>query len=85
MSEWIKTLDSVLPEGTRFTFSINCRSGLIGDLCMCHRCLKSRGEQPDSSTELQAQREAKIADKAMKVGFALGRFPATERDPKETK
>jgi len=44
-----------------FTFSKNCRSGLL-EKCGCWRCRQSRGEEVSEKTEKQAATEAKKAD-----------------------
>lgn len=53
---------------TPFTFSPNCRSGLVnyipGGNCNCGRCRKSRGEEVTEQTEQLAKEQAEAADKA---------------------
>lgn len=72
-SEWIKTLDALMAEnGLRFTFSINCHSGIASLLgpdhrCGCWRCRKERGEPSDEQTEEQAALDSKAAQAAMRA------------------
>lgn len=44
-----------------FTFSINCRSGLLSR-CECSRCRSKRGEPVTEETELMARSDAVAAD-----------------------
>jgi len=44
-----------------FTFSANCRSGLL-ERCECWRCRKSRNEEVTEETEKNAKIQASIAD-----------------------
>ena len=44
-----------------FTFSINCRSGLL-KRCECWRCRQERGELVTSESRVLAKRQAAVAD-----------------------
>ena len=72
MSDWIKQLDAIVKDnGLRFTFSINCHSGiasLISDdhKCGCKRCREQRGEPWDEATEAQAAEDSKLAQIQMR-------------------
>jgi hypothetical protein len=44
-----------------FTFSKNCRSGLLAK-CECWRCKQSRGEEVTADSESLAEIQAKQAD-----------------------
>lgn len=71
-SDWIKTIDALVAgNGLRYTFSINCHSGIASMLgpdhrCGCWRCREERGEASDEATEAQAALDSKAAQKAMR-------------------
>ena len=73
MSDWIKQFDAIAKErGLRWTFSINCHSGIAsfveeGHQCGCKRCLTDRGETWTDETEAQAERDSKAAQLAFKA------------------
>lgn len=78
MAEPVKQLVALLKDAdVEVTFSMHCASGLIGDMCQCHRCRRGRGEPVTDETEAQAAREARLADRAFRNGFALGQHPDT--------
>ena len=72
MSNWIKELDAIVKDsGLRYTFSINCHSGiasLIGPdhKCGCKRCRTERGQPWDETTEAQAAEDSKLAQVKMR-------------------
>jgi hypothetical protein len=72
VSEWIEQLDKLVKDnGLRFTFSINCHSGIASLLgpdhkCGCKRCLTERGEPWDDTTEAQAAADSKLAQVKMR-------------------
>ena len=72
MSEWIKELDVIVKDnGLRFTFSINCHSGIASLIsedhrCGCKRCREQRGEPWDDATEAQAAEDSKAAQVKMR-------------------
>jgi hypothetical protein len=72
MSDWIKELDAIVKHnGLRFTFSINCHSGIASLLgpdhkCGCKRCREKRGEPWDDVTEAQAAEDSKAAQVKMR-------------------
>lgn len=49
--------------GAKVTFSVNCRSGIIGSRCQCWRCRKERGQEVTPETEALAARMAVDADR----------------------
>jgi hypothetical protein len=53
--------------GARVTFSKNCRSGFVGDLCGCWRCRKVAPADEDPATA----REAALIDRAERTARSL--------------
>ncbi len=72
MSDWIKTMDELVASaGLRYTFSINCHSGIVSFVkpdhkCGCKRCRQERGEPWDEQTEAQAKADSEFAQKALR-------------------
>lgn len=72
MSNWIKELDVIVKDsGLRYTFSINCHSGIASLIgpdheCGCKRCLTERGQPWDEMTEAQAAEYSKQAQVKMR-------------------
>ena len=65
ISELCRLIDEA---GLTVTFSANCRSGLIGDLCRCWRC----SWDPPDQEHPEAHRDALAADRAYGAGLGLG-------------
>lgn len=57
-----------------FTFSINCRSGVL-PACGCWRCRGERGEPSSEETEEAARREAERVDRERVEEVGLGAGP----------
>ena len=72
MSDWIKQLDAIVKDnGLRFTFSINCHSGIASLIdkdhkCGCKRCLTERGVPWTEAMEAQAAEDSKAAQVKMR-------------------
>jgi hypothetical protein len=64
-----------------FTFSANCRSGLLAR-CECRRCRKTRGEPVTEETEALAKAQAKVADEEQSKKMSA--FLAEWRNKTET-
>jgi hypothetical protein len=79
----IETLSRLLGEsGMKVSFSINCRSGLVGkDMCLCWRCNGVSEAEEDANANLLAR----AADRAFKNGYAMGELAGRmiERIPTE--
>lgn len=77
MADWIKQLDALVAEsGPRYTFSINCHSGIASFVgpdhkCGCRRCREERGEPHDEATEAQAAADSKTAQAGMREWVRL--------------
>ena len=68
MEELMKAIDKV-----GFTFSVNCRSGYLGNKCQCWRCRKERGEEATKETEEIAAEQARECDENSTSRRKMGR------------